>query len=87
MFIPIMEQVISFKGLHLPFQRGKCVALLGRNGAGKTTTIHTISGLVKSKRGTITFNDKQVQALPTHQISRDGIGLVPQGEEYFLPFH
>ena len=71
------------QGVTFTVPKGKCVALLGRNGAGKTTTIHTISGLVKSKRGTITFNNKQVQALPTHQISRDGIGLVPQGRRIF----
>ncbi|MEH7384811.1 ABC transporter ATP-binding protein [Bacillus sp. JJ1521] len=71
------------QGVTFTVPKGKCVALLGRNGAGKTTTIHTISGLVKSKRGTITLNDKQVQALPTHQISRHGIGLVPQGRRIF----
>ncbi len=71
------------QGVTFTVPQGKCVALLGRNGAGKTTTIHTISGLVKSKLGTITFNDKQVQALPTHQISRRGIGLVPQGRRIF----
>lgn len=71
------------QGVTFTVPEGKCVALLGRNGAGKTTTIHTISGLVKAKRGSIRFNDKQIQSLPTHQISRHGIGLVPQGRRIF----
>ena len=71
------------QGVTFSVPEGKCVALLGRNGAGKTTTIHTIAGLHKAKRGSIRFKDKQVQSLSSHQISRLGIGLVPQGRRIF----
>lgn len=71
------------QGVTFSVPNRKCIALLGRNGAGKTTTIHTIAGLLKAKRGNIQFSDKQVQALLPYQISRLGIGLVPQGRRIF----
>jgi len=71
------------QGVTFSVPKGNCVALLGRNGVGKTTTIHTIAGLLRAKRGTIHFNDKPIQSLPVHQISRLGIGLVPQGRRIF----
>ena len=71
------------QGVTFSVPEGKCVALLGRNGAGKTTTIHTIAGLHKAKRGSIRLKDKQVQSLSSHQISRLGIGLEPQGRRIF----
>ena len=71
------------QGVTFSVPKEKCVALLGRNGAGKTTTIHTIAGLHKSKRGSIRFKDQQLQSLSPHQISRLGIGLVPQGRRIF----
>ena len=71
------------QGVSFSVPTGKCVALLGRNGAGKTTTIHTISGLLKLKKGTIRFKEHNMGSLPSHQISRLGIGLVPQGRRIF----
>ncbi|WP_409304796.1 ABC transporter ATP-binding protein [Peribacillus sp. SCS-155] len=71
------------QGVTFSVPKGKCVALLGRNGAGKSTTIHTIAGLHKSRTGTIRFKEHTVSSLPSHQISRIGIGLVPQGRRIF----
>ena len=71
------------QGVSFAVPRGKCVALLGRNGAGKSTTIHTIVGLHKSRRGSIRFSNQMISSLPSHQISRLGIGLVPQGRRIF----
>jgi branched-chain amino acid transport system ATP-binding protein len=71
------------QGVSFKVPNRKCVALLGRNGAGKSTTIHTIAGLHKSRQGKINFKEKPVHNLPAHQISRVGIGLVPQGRRIF----
>ncbi|OQP05270.1 ABC transporter ATP-binding protein [Geobacillus sp. 46C-IIa] len=71
------------QGVSFSVPKGKCVALLGRNGAGKTTTIHTIVGLHKVKRGRIRFKNQPIESLPPHQISRLGIGFVPQGRRIF----
>ncbi len=71
------------QGVSFSVQSGKCVALLGRNGAGKSTTIHTIAGILKPKKGSIRFMDQEMNSFPSHQISRLGIGLVPQGRRIF----
>jgi branched-chain amino acid transport system ATP-binding protein len=62
---------------------GEVVTLLGRNGMGKSTTIKTIMGLVPAARGTITFNGAEIQHLPSYQVARHGIGLVPEGRQIF----
>ena len=48
--------VEAIKGISITVQPGEIVTLIGANGAGKTTTLHTISGLVKAKSGSITYN-------------------------------
>jgi branched-chain amino acid transport system ATP-binding protein len=62
---------------------GEVVTLLGRNGMGKSTTIKSIMGLVDVERGSITFNGKEIQHLPSYQVARQGIGLVPEGRQIF----
>jgi branched-chain amino acid transport system ATP-binding protein len=52
--------------------------LLGRNGAGKTTTLRTIMGLWRASGGAITLGDARIEALPTPDIARAGIGYVPE---------
>jgi branched-chain amino acid transport system ATP-binding protein len=71
------------QGVSLRVNAGEAVALLGRNGAGKTTTINSIVGFVPARRGTIHFKDRDITAMPSHQIVRRGIGLVPQGRRIF----
>lgn len=71
------------QGVNFTVPKGKCIGLIGRNGAGKTTTIHTISGLIRAKMGTIRFMDEDIQAYPSYRIARRGVGLVPQGRRIF----
>ena len=52
---------------------GEIVTLIGANGAGKTTTLHTISGLIRQKSGTITFKGKNLAAVHPHKLV--GMGL------------
>jgi branched-chain amino acid transport system ATP-binding protein len=61
------------------------VGMFGPNGAGKTTLINAILGLVKPRKGEISFDGKPILGLPTHEIARLGISLVPQDRELF-PF-
>jgi branched-chain amino acid transport system ATP-binding protein len=70
-------------GINLSMQEGEFITLLGRNGMGKSTTVKSITGLVQPSRGTIRFKGKPIQALPSHQIARTGIGLVPEGRRVF----
>ena len=71
------------QGISLEVRAGTAVALLGRNGMGKTTLIRSIIGFVRPRRGRVAFAGRDITALPSHQIARLGIGLVPQGRRIF----
>lgn len=62
---------------------GKIVTLIGANGAGKSTILRTITGLVHSASGTISYNGEDITKLPTHGIVSKGITLVPEGRHVF----
>lgn len=62
---------------------GEVVALLGRNGAGKTTTLMSIMGAVPPSAGMVRFRGEAIRGRPPEQISRLGLGLVPQGRRIF----
>jgi branched-chain amino acid transport system ATP-binding protein len=62
---------------------GEVLCLLGRNGAGKTTTLKAIMGLVHVQSGSIRIDDREISALPAHQVPVQGIAYVPQGRRLF----
>lgn len=62
---------------------GKVVTIIGANGAGKSTTLRTIAGLVKAKSGTIEFMGQDITNMPTEEIVKLGIALVPEGRKVF----
>ncbi|PYM16352.1 MAG: ABC transporter ATP-binding protein, partial [Candidatus Rokuibacteriota bacterium] len=70
-------------GVTLFARRGEVVCLLGRNGAGKSTTLKAIVGLVEVMGGDVRFEGRSLVSLPTHRISRLGIGLVPEDRRIF----
>jgi branched-chain amino acid transport system ATP-binding protein len=67
----------------IQIRRGTVMALLGRNGAGKSTTMKSIIGLVTPTAGEITFEGARIETRPTYQISRMGIGYVPEDRRIF----
>jgi branched-chain amino acid transport system ATP-binding protein len=67
----------------LEVKQGSVVALLGRNGMGKTTTAHSIMGITPPREGKIYFQGENIAGLKPYQISRKGLGLVPQGRRIF----
>lgn len=71
------------QGVNFEANRGEVTVLLGRNGAGKTTTLRTIMGLSPAKYGRIVFDGTEIQNKETHQISRLGIGYVPEDQGIF----
>ena len=71
------------QGVSLEVKDATVVALLGRNGMGKTTTIRSIMGLTPPRKGSIVFNGKETVGMPSYEIARLGIGLVPQGRMIF----
>ena len=73
---------VLFK-ISLEIKAGEVVTLLGRNGMGKTTTVRSVMGIVRPKAGTISFEGKPIQALPSYRIAQAGLGLVPEGRQVF----
>lgn len=75
--------VEAIKGISFTVHPGEIVTLIGANGAGKTTTLHTISGLVKAKSGSITYNGTDLQKIDPSKIISLGIAHVPEGRHVF----
>jgi branched-chain amino acid transport system ATP-binding protein len=73
----------ALHGIDLDVEQGEIVTLIGANGAGKTTTLRTISGLLKPKRGDVTFKDKNITGTKPHIITAMGISHVPEGRGIF----
>ncbi|MBO9667467.1 MAG: ATP-binding cassette domain-containing protein, partial [Bdellovibrio sp.] len=72
----------ALKGVTFHVNRGEIVSLIGANGAGKTTTLRALSGLVPSQ-GKITFEQKDLQIVPTYQRVQLGIAQSPEGRGVF----
>jgi branched-chain amino acid transport system ATP-binding protein len=73
----------ALKGIDLHIEKGEIVTLIGGNGAGKTTTLRTISGLLKPREGTITYENQDLLKFPAHDIVYKGVSMVPEGRGVF----
>ncbi len=71
------------QGVTLNVRSGEIVCLLGRNGVGKSTTIKSIMGLVKSKKGTIIFDEEDIRNKNPDYIARLGISYIPEDRRIF----
>jgi len=74
----------AVKGISFEVNRGEIVTLIGANGAGKSTILNTVSGLLKSKTGSVTFLDKTISEIVPHKIVTAGLAQVPEGRRVFL---
>jgi len=74
----------AIKGISFEVNEGEIVTLIGANGAGKSTTLNTISGLLHSRTGSVTFMDENLGKVPCHKIVSKGLALVPEGRRVFL---
>ena len=73
----------AIKGISFEVNQGEVIALIGANGAGKTTILHTITGLVPAKSGSILFEGKELTKTPAHKIVSMGMAHVPEGRRIF----
>ena len=73
----------AIKKISFDVNEGEVIALIGANGAGKTTTLHTITGLLKAKSGSVKFEGKELLKTPPHKIVELGIAHVPEGRRIF----
>ncbi len=73
----------AIRDMSLSVEEGQIVSLIGANGAGKTTTLRTISGLLHSKTGSITFMEEEIGKHNAESIVRQGISHCPEGRRIF----
>ena len=73
----------AIKGISFEVNQGEIIALIGANGAGKTTILHTITGLIQSKAGSVTFEGTDITKVPGHKIVSMGMAHVPEGRRVF----
>ena len=73
----------AIKGISFEVNEGEVIALIGANGAGKTTILHTVTGLLSPKRGTVWFEGKDITKVPAHKIVSLGMAHVPEGRRVF----
>ena len=74
----------AIKDISFEVQEGETTTLIGANGAGKSTILKTISGMLRSKTGSISFDNEPIDHKPSHAIVRRGLAHVPEGRRVFL---
>ena len=72
-------------GVDLDVPEGGAVAILGRNGVGKSTLVHTITGLLRPRAGSVRIDGKELAGRRADVLARAGLALVPQGRRVFAP--
>src|SRR3954464_11756568 len=73
----------ALRGVTLDVRPGELLCVVGPNGAGKTTLINTLAGILRAKGGRITFEGRDITALPPHRFCEAGIAIVPEGRRLF----
>jgi len=77
------EAMRALDDISFHVDEGEIVSLIGANGAGKSTVLHTLSGLIRPKMGSIRFLGKDISAMPPHEIVGLGLAHVPEGRRIF----
>lgn len=78
------KKIHAIKDVSFEVHEGEIVSLIGANGAGKTTTLHTVSGLLRSATGSISFCGQDITKTEPHKLISLGLAHVPEGRHVFL---
>lgn len=73
----------ALHGVSLKVPEKSIVTLIGANGAGKSTTLRAISGLIKTRSGTVRYAGEDITNLPAHKVVAKGLCHVPEGRMVF----
>ncbi|MCW4029030.1 MAG: ABC transporter ATP-binding protein [Candidatus Bathyarchaeota archaeon] len=76
-----MVQIL--RDVNFKVEEKEIVSIIGPNGAGKTTLVKAIMGFLKPQTGTVKFKGENISGLPTHQIVKKGVTMIPEGREIF----
>lgn len=88
-FLEVRDLTVAYgaiqavRSVSFDVEQGQIVSLIGSNGAGKTTTLRTLSGLLRSIAGEITFDGQPIHRLPAHKILKLGVAHSPEGRRLF----
>jgi branched-chain amino acid transport system ATP-binding protein len=77
------DQIEALRGVSVDVEPGAIVTLIGANGAGKSTLLRSISGILRPRSGSISFDGNHIEAVPAHLIARSGLAHVPEGRRLF----
>jgi branched-chain amino acid transport system ATP-binding protein len=73
----------ALQGVGFHLEKGEIVALIGANGAGKSTVLNTISGILRPREGSVSFQGQEITTIPPQDIVRQGVVQVPEGRKIF----
>ena len=73
----------ALNNVSINVQKGEIVAIIGSNGAGKSTLLRTISGMLRPRTGSMTFEGRNLVTTPAHEIVKLGISHSPEGRRIF----
>ena len=73
----------AIRGVSFHVNEGEVVTLIGANGAGKSTILKTVSGLLRPKSGSISFDGTDITQIPPHKLIPMGLAHVPEGRRIF----
>jgi branched-chain amino acid transport system ATP-binding protein len=76
-----MVQIL--RGVNFKVEEKEIVSIIGPNGAGKTTLVKTVMGFLKPQTGSVKFKSKEIGKLPTYDIVKKGLTMIPEGREIF----
>ena len=75
--------LVAISDISLDVAENEIVAVAGANGAGKSTLLKSIAGMERARSGTVTFGGEQIEALPGHLITAQGLAYVPENKRLF----
>lgn len=75
--------IVALHGISLTVNAGEIVTIIGANGAGKSTTLNAVCGVVRARRGSVTFDGRDLSRVPAHEVVRLGLAQSPEGRKIF----
>jgi branched-chain amino acid transport system ATP-binding protein len=75
--------IVALHGISLSVNEGEIVTIIGANGAGKSTTLNSVCGVVRARRGSVTFAGRDITRVPAHEVVRLGLAQSPEGRKIF----